>query len=262
MLAGYENHLPCPDQRGSGVLHGLGSGNAAGNRAVGQGFDEEIGIGRAAAGKGTGSIDQPFLQFIQLAAEPQILPEGGDGLLRYQVIAAILGHALAHRHGGIGHDADDGKAPPCQLPDALHGQSGGHGDQQGLMQLKIGLQGLQNLSHHVWLHGQENPVTGGRHLLGGSVADAQLLGQRLCPAGAIRHHDLLCHLAQGPGNGAAHVAAAQKTVLHNGLLIGCVRFRGRCSGRCTAPADPWGLWHGASGWRCPFRSPGRTLRRR
>ena len=39
---------------------------------------------------------------------------------------------------------------------------------------------------------------------------------------------------------------------------------GGCSGtyRWSAPADPWGHGHGASGWKCPFRSPGRTHRHR
>ena len=50
------------------------------------------------------------------------------------------------------------------------------------------------------------------------IADVQFHRQRNRLAGTVGDQNILCRLAQGPGDGAAHVAAADKSVFHSFLL--------------------------------------------
>ncbi len=66
----------------------------------------------------------------------------------------------------------------------------------------------------------------------------------------------------GPSGASLPLCSGKKKTVRAAALTAPVRFRESHIYRYKAPPGPWALWRGASGWRCPSRSPARTLPRR
>ena len=65
-----------------------------------------------------------------------------------------------------------------------------------------------------------------------------------------------------PSGASLPLCSGKKKTVRAAALTAPVRFRESHIYRYKAPPGPWALWRGASGWRCPSRSPARTLPRR
>ena len=113
---------------------------------------------------------------------------------------------------------NDRPVPAGHLPDTGDGKPGCHGAQHKaiLPCSKYWLQRLQKLFHHLGLYRQKNQLAVRCDLAVVCRAAAQLCGQGLClGCGAVGQIDAAggSSPADGPGDGAAHIAAAQKTDL-------------------------------------------------
>ena len=214
VLAGSKQHFRRTGHGHGGVFHCLGSGKAAGHRAVGQRFHKHVHKGRAAAGQGACRVDQPFFQRVQQAAEAHIFPPVVQRFILHKRVAAVRNDPFADGRGSVGHDADDGQLRPGELLQFRNFHARRHGNEQRFALPQNLLQQRKHLLHHMGLHCDKNPVAPGGDGFRVRIDDAQFLRERLRLAGTVGHHDLLRGSAQGFGNGAAHVAAADKSVLH------------------------------------------------
>ena len=213
MLAGLQHHLGGPDHGLGGVLHRVGPGQAAGHAAVGHGVQHQVEVGGAAAGDGGAHVHQGLLNPVEFPCLVHDAQEAFQLFLGHLGAGLVKNHALAHSHGGVGHNADDGAVCRCHLLKLGDGEPCRHGHQHGLFRPggQGGADGLQHPAHQVGLDPQEEVAAFLGGLLVGPGGKAQILGQDLgLFQAAVRQNAVGEGLAHSPGDGASHVAGADE----------------------------------------------------
>ena len=175
--SGLAHELGCALHGLGGIAPGLVPGQAAGHRAVGQGFGQQGTEGRTAAGQGAGRVDEPLVHLVHQAG-------GGQQGLEVLQLAGLHVHAAelddprAHLGRGVGHEADDGIVRPRQLLNAPGGEARRHRGQHEpvLPPRQDGGDGLQQPLHHLGLYPQEDQLALGGHCLVVRGLAAQLVG--------------------------------------------------------------------------------------
>ena len=219
VLPGLQHHGGGAYQHLGGVLHGLLPGQAHHDPAVGQGLKEGVDVGGTASGhRGKG---------VHVGLVHEVYPPGaGENVLyRLDVVGlgggggAQSGHALPNGYTGVGHQPQQGEIPGLGREEgakSVQSYPSRHRDEHfGGAALQTGAQLRQHPRQQVRLDAEKEVIGLFKGL--GIVVDgvaAQFLGQGLgFGIGAVGQIDLVRSRAGtgGPGQGGAHVSAADKS---------------------------------------------------
>ena len=166
VFAGVEDHFGGTEDGLGGEAEGGGAGEAFEDAGVGEGFDDGVDVGGAAAGEAGDGVEEFFGDFIDGADAA----EDGAGEVGIGIggggAAGEGGGACADEGGGVGHGADDalgGAEPGLEVG---KGDAGGDGEVEALAG-ELG-EGLAEGLHVLGFDGEQDDVGVGSGLGGGA----------------------------------------------------------------------------------------------
>ena len=216
MLAALQHHGRRAQHHLGGVGHRLPPGQAHLYAAVGQGLDEGVDEGGAAARHRRKGVHLPLVDALHPPGGGQKGLHPGQILLRRARLGAQGQHPLSDGGGGVGHDPQEGR-PPLRsrqpAPQGLTGQAGGDGHHRLPLPQGGGQLGEHPL-HHLGLDAQKDIFRlGGRRpvVLGYGAPQLRRQGLRFGPGAVGDNHLLRPHgPARRLNQRRAHVSRSDK----------------------------------------------------